>query len=306
MKKIILLTFLSITFCGTGYTQDIIKTKSGEEIKAMLLKLDRKKAVYKSNDDPEFNTYTIPYSKLASIQMKGEKKPIYFNHKLPRAFIGISVGGVLPLGDFSKVDYEKTKTEPGFAEQGNTIAIEAGFYIFKRLGLNIYAGRTNTPYNFDAYSDLFNGSNSSQTKYVAQGNGDEKWKFNYSLIGPMYSVKLSKRITWDIMARVGFQEIIKPSIELRQNASLDQYYFNSEPRTIFSYNGGTNFRIMLSKRFALYLSGNYIRTNVSFNTSVNSSAQTSVTNTDINHNITALNVSAGIAFNFKRKGNKYE
>src|SRR4051812_43498044 len=95
MKKHFFLILIIVSTCVNFnvFAQDIITTKSGEEIKAKLLKLTRKTATYKTYDDPEFSTYTLPYKELASIKKEGQKKAILFNHHLPRGYISFGILG---------------------------------------------------------------------------------------------------------------------------------------------------------------------------------------------------------------------
>jgi hypothetical protein len=360
MKKYFLLILIIVATCASieVSAQDIITTKTGEEIKARLLKLTRKQATYKTYDDPEFSTYTLPYKELASIKKEGQRKAVLFNHHLPRGYICYSMappGSAIPLGSFGSSSFS-SKHEPGFVDhnKGFNAKFDIAFYIYKKLGLSIGLGYSNTPFDYSAYAYALNGGNSvnntqggnfnvnalttneyNDGQYVRNsgnnsGNGTnynykvrtryDNWVFVQALMGPIYSVKLGRRITWDFKARGGVIQINRPNIAVTyqppsgSNTPYTTYEYHQTQKTNFGYNFGTSLRLALSKRLALYGSADYVHTEpqISFDVTSEQSLNNSTVNTSgpqtstVQYKISSLNLSLGFAYQFKRKGNKYE
>ena len=356
MKKYFLLILIIVSTCASieVSAQDIITTKTGEEIKARLLKLTRKQATYKTYDDPEFSTYTLPYKELASIKKEGQRKAVLFNHHLPRGYICYSMappGSFIPLGSFGSSSFS-SKHEPGFVQHGKgfNAKFDIAFYIYKKLGISIGLGYSNTPFDYNAYANALNGGNNVNNsqggyfyanaltpneyldgQYVRNPSNSfnnhnykvrtryDNWVFVQALMGPIYSVKLGRRITWDFKARGGVIQINKPNIAVTyqppsgSNTYYPTYEYHQTQKTNFGYNFGTSLRLALSRRLALYGSADYVHTDpqISFdvtteqylNNTVNTSAPQTTT---VQYKLSSLNLSMGIAYQFKRKGNKYE
>ncbi len=349
MKKyfFLILILVSTSASMNVFAQDIITTKSGEEIKAKLLKLTRKTATYKTYDDPEFSTYTLPYKELASIKKEGQKKAILFNHHLPRGYISFGIlgpGSSVPLGSMAKADFNSSTVEPGFAKSGFNLKFEVAFYIIKRLGLTIMFGYRDNPFQYDKYASAFNNENSNNNGInngsfganSQSGNNDFKgyyfdngnisnedlnnWNFKNLLIGPIYSIKLGRRLTWDFKARAGVVETNKPNVVLTYTPAIGNtiyYDYTRSKKTEFGYNYGTAIRFSLSKRFAIFGSVDYIHTSPTINftertatytnnTSNNNGPVTNSVNVSAKYNLSTLNTVIGFAYQFKRKRNKYE
>ena len=312
MKKYFLLIFLLITVSinNNGFGQDSIKTKTGDEIKAKILGLTRKRVTYKPYGDPEFNTYTIPYKELSSIQKRGEKKATLFNHHLPRAFIALSFGPSFALGNLKSTSFANKNGTPGFAQSaGPNGKLDIAIYLYKRLGITFGGG---------AYSYQLNGSYpNAYGNSLTNTSSNSNWLFFNFMAGPIYSVKIAKRITWDFKAKVGIVTTNSPDIYLQYNNpgnptdpnNNSSVHYTSAWASQLSYSFGTNFRIALSRRIAFYLAVDYINTKPQINGQViiNSSngANSSGRYTN-NYKFSSLNTSAGFAYQMKRKRNKYE
>ena len=323
-KHFLLLFFTSVMLANTAINaQDVIKTQTGEEIKARLLKLTRKGATYQTFGDPEFSTYTLPYEELSAIQKEGDKKPVYFNHNLPRAFLGLSGGPSIPLGSLALSDFKNTKAQPGFAKFGYSMQFNAGFYIVKKIGICISVGTYVNDFRFDKYAQTINPSGdptifvtSSNGTSTGKKNGDSQWRFNHFLIGPMYSFKLSKRATIDLKAKAGVISTSRPSIFIQYNQTtgsttdFTDIIYRGRSKTDFAYSFGTSLRYALSKRIAFYIAVDYLHNKQDLETDVeirvNNSSGTSTNTASTNYKFSSLNASAGFVFQFKRKGNKFE
>lgn len=331
MKKYFWVISLCAACClnHLSFGQDTIKTKSGEEIKARVLKMTRKETTYKSYDDPEFSTYTLPYKELSSIKKEGEKKPILFNHRLARAYLGLSIappGLARPMGSFAGTDYEE-KGEPGFAGEGSAFKLDFGVYLWKNLGLAISTGYSWYKFGYEEYRDLYDVTGPGIYQFmVDQGysNGrlkDTRWTFKQIMLGPVYSIKIGKRITQDIKAQVGFIETWKPDLHIFLNtyngtfSERSEFYYSAAEKTELSYNLGTSTRVALSRRLAWYLAANFTHTSPQMDIEISQSTTTTTTtvsysssrsNTKIRYDISTLNLSMGFVFQFKRKKNKFE
>jgi hypothetical protein len=320
MKKYFLLIFLLITVSinNNGFGQDSIKTKTGDEIKAKILGLTRKRVTYKPYGDPEFNTYTIPYKELSSIQKRGEKKATLFNHHLPRAFIALSFGPSFALGNLKSTSFANKNGTPGFAQNvGPNGKLDITIYLYKRLGITLSGGGGGYGLN-GSYASAYGNS-------LTNLNSNSNWQFFHAMVGPIYSVKLAKRITWDFKAKVGIVATKTPYINLQyynpgnqtdpNNYSSVQYYATWASQ--LSYSFGTSFRIALSRRIAFYLAVDYINTKPQINgqTTINNPVNASNNWNNAgstsgqysnNYKFSFLNTSAGFAYQMKRKRNKYE
>lgn len=325
-KHFLLLSFTIALFVAIdSKAQDIIKTNSGVELKTKLLTLNKNGATYKTYDDPEFSTFTIPYKEIASIQKEGEKKPVYFNHKLPRAFIGGSFGPSLPIGAFGITNYNNSKKEPGFAEIGYAIKLEAGFYLKKNLGLVISVGSQTNNFKYDKYAQIFNPTGSQELRIISPGGneggkstGDSKWQLTHIMIGPLYSKKITKRLTLDLNAKIGLISTTRPKIYMyymnNSSPSLSvNVFLNDVNKQDLSYSLGANIRYAITKRIAFYLGVNYFHTSPTINNEVETTVASSstnstrtITNYSTKFNLSSLNPTTGLVFMFKRKGNKFE
>lgn len=320
MKKYFLLIFLlvSVYINNNSFCQDVIKTKTGDEINAKILGLNRRKVTYKRYSDPELNTYTIPYKELSSIQKQGAPKEIIFNYRLPRSFIALSFGPSFALGNLKSSSISNKNEVSGFAKSPNINGkLDIAIYLYKRLGIT-FGGGGYFYYLNDSYANAYGNS-------LTNLNSNSNWQFFYLMAGPIYSVKLAKRITWDFKAKIGTVRTKSPYINLQYNNpgnDLDpnnnysiQYFATWASQ--LSYSFGTSFRIALSRRIAFYIAADYINTKPQINGTttihypVNANngyqyAGVGVGGYTTNYKFSSLNASAGFVIQFNRKRNKYE
>ena len=331
MKKYFLLLLLvtSIGVNNSVFSQDIIKTKSGEEIKTKLLKTTRKEATYKGYNDPEFSTYTMPYKELASIKKEGSKKEILFNHHLPRAYFSIAIGAAYPSGTLKSTSLSNPKGEAGFAKSvGFNIRYDAAIYIYRKLGISIGGGIYGYGFDYNryaqAYGEFYNAGNNNGfygNNSNGHNNSRNNWQFIYLMAGPTYSVKLYKRLTWDFRARAGLVSTTNPYISLSYYngavpGSSFYYVINSKTNNAFGFSIGTGFRLALSKRFALCLNADFFNTQPQIHgntqtqyppgSSLYPNGQDIGGSYSTKYKFSSINTSFGLAYQFKRKGNKYE
>lgn len=312
---------LCVGVCLNTSAQDSIVTSDGQQIRARVLKIKWKDVQYKVYDDPEFTTYTLKEKEIKTIKTEKGKKYL-FNHKLPRAYIGLSIEACIPVGAFGRTDYEKK--EPGFAMTGLGGNLLAGFYITKRIGVHFRIGASGNRQDVDAYKKIY--ADPSDPYEILKVNYDDSrakqyynnWSFQTFLLGPMYSFKPAQWLTVDARLSFGITGVQKPALRIYANDSLPmqmtiiKYSIDNEKapsKTFNVYGGGLTFRISPVRRIGFLIGVDYLHTGgkIHFKETIWTAAMAqsgqSPQTMDVNRtfNIDQIKVSLGIAYQFKRK-----
>ena len=306
--------FPLIIFCCSStllMSQDILIKRNGEQIKTRVLKVNKKDVVYKNYDDPEFTTYTINEAELD--KLKPEKgREYWFNHKLPRAYIGVNYGLSMAVGAFAGKSYDNASSQPGFGGVGPILNIEGGFYIWKRLGFHFKAGISANKFDATSLANNYK-TDPSDTVNVSSGNN---WGFGSFTFGPMYSVKLAKWLTWDNKVFIGMLSSSKPSyfvnVSNAGNSTFLNVSSNGSSKTDGCWGLATTFRLCPVKRIGFHLTIEYRNSSATQNTTdyingtiegvnVNSNSNPNSISTSKTYANSVVNVTAGVAFQFNRK-----
>ncbi len=318
MKYFLLLLFVG-GICSVSFAQDSIVTTEGTQIRATVLQINKKDVLYKVYGDPEFTTYTLQEKEVHKIRLSNGKKYL-FNHNLPRAFIGMNIGGFLPVGSFGRTDFEKR--EPGFALPGLGVDLQAGFYFTKRLGMHLSLGIHANTQDPEGYREYFSdSSNPDETVYVNYDEPNsrqyyESWGFVSGMFGPMYSFKPAKWLTVDTRLQFGFMNVRKPYLNVDVVDTVNTYntFFlsneESDWRPLPAYGGGLSFRFSPGRRIGFVFSADYIHTGgrLLFEETIETYSTSNSTRTDNlsrsverTYNIDQIKLSIGLAYQFKRK-----
>lgn len=77
MEKYILSALFILSMILTGFAQDLITKKSGEEIKAKILEVNPTEIKFKKSDNPDGSIFTMPKSEILTIRYSNGNKDIY-------------------------------------------------------------------------------------------------------------------------------------------------------------------------------------------------------------------------------------
>jgi hypothetical protein len=236
------LVFLSASHESAA--QDIIVKQNGEEIKTKVLQVSDTLVKYKNFEDPEFITYDMAGSEIKMIIFENGKKKI-FGIDMARSYIGVSWGNFKPSGRYK---------DDG-AEAGKGLNVDGCFYMKNRKW----------GFGFEAafFENEFNSSNiDQQLRYNLSPNESinvsfGKYSGSWIAIGPQYSSKLNRWITWDVRYAVGFMNLSKPYMDYfyTDGGNINVNYKEDKGHgRAFMQSFSTGFRFNFTKRLALKLS----------------------------------------------------
>jgi len=110
---------------------------------------------------------------------------VHINAVEHKSYIGIVIGPSLPLGDFK--DKSSSNPDAGFAKTGDFGSIiNVGYRITENFGISV--SLFDNQYNVDKENSL------------------DWWGIGGEMIGPMYTVRLHKRLFLDLKPRIGLVE----------------------------------------------------------------------------------------------------
>jgi hypothetical protein len=247
MCRLIVFTavLLFLAASNESTAQDIIVKQNGEEIKSKVVQVNDTLVKYKNFDDPEFITYDIAGSELKMIIFENGKKKI-FGIDLARSYIGVAWGNFQPSGRY--------KDDDG-AEPGKGLNIDGCFYMKNRKwGLGFEMGFFENGFN-SSYIDQQLRNNLSGNEFITTSFG--KFNGSWVAIGPQYSSKLNRWITWDVRYAAGLMNMSKPSLDYfyTDGGNINVIYKEEKGHgqsVMQSFN--TGFRFNFTKRLALKLS----------------------------------------------------
>jgi hypothetical protein len=184
-------------------------------------------------------------------------------------FVSISFGTSLPLGNYGSTGSLDIN---GFASPGGVIKFDAGYYPVTYLGF----GAT---FSFGSNYAVRDSILSSMVRYIEANSvilqqipddaeiiyATSFWNHIDLLVGPVFSVRLSKRLYLDFRALFGPTVFRPPGEELR--ILFDDSELRSSLASnllLFGVNGGTGLRIKLNDAISLKLGAEYYRSRARF------------------------------------------
>ena len=222
MQKIVIYSIIIVFlfFTKNLIAQDSTTVKETKKQKRENARLAKFRS--KVNSD---SVYFIPYSDISSLNKVGKKRNYHFNSKSPSHYLAFLISPTewsIPVGSFGKMDYNETEKIPGFAMNGKNKKLEAAYYFYKGIGLQVSYGTQTHNYNNKKYTSALGISNPkfSQFNYyisdenpimIEYNNPVKNWENNYLMVGPIYSIKVGRRLTLDVKASLGSSKITKPS-----------------------------------------------------------------------------------------------
>ncbi len=218
-KHITLLLFVFITtvlFAQNNY-QDVVYLKNGSIIRGTIIEQVPNKSI--KIETANRNVFVYQMDEIEKIT----KEEIIKNQKVKytgkrRGFIGLSLGANVPIGKFADANDGAAKT--GF--QINLI--DFGYLFSDNVGIT---------------ATWFGASNP-----IEGGGSDYLWSHGGLMVGPLFSLPVSKKIEWDIKPMIGFSSASITNTELETALS-------------FAFNVGTGFRFNVSRLIALTLGIDY-------------------------------------------------
>jgi hypothetical protein len=299
---------LLFSFFNNVTGQDIIVKINGDEIKTKIVQVSDTLVKYKNFDDPEFTTFLMPSSEIKMIKFENGKRKI-FGIDLAQSYIGFIVANSRPTGDYSSSDGSRSNQAQGFAENGRYIGIDGCFYFKnKKWGLGFDLSSFSHTYNSSSMDASFKTNlNPNETVTTTFGRN---YKGEWFAIGPQYSSKIGRLLTWDIRYSLGIMGMSKPSFQYNnnnKNSSSITYNSSGGFGTSLVRTFSTGLRLHLTKKIALKLFLQYAASNpiVKFKTDFQ---QTDSTGTiifsehDSPHkkliHFNALNIGIGLTYQF--------
>jgi hypothetical protein len=252
MRRLLFFTAFLLLSCffSKVASQDIILKKNGEKIKTKIVQVNDTLVKYKNFDDPEFVTFSMPSSEIKWIKYENGKRKI-FGIDLAQSYISILGGFSNPVGDYSTNN--SSNSDAGLAKTGRFISIDGCFYLKnKKWGIGFDLTAFNNSFNS---SDIDNTLRRSLLPTETLITNYGKYSGGWLAVGPQYSSKINRWITWDIRYSLGIMRLTNPSMQYNYHERNFGVTYNSNggSGTSLVRTFGTGLRFHLSKRLALKL-----------------------------------------------------
>ncbi len=298
------LAFFLLFLCISGFSQDLIITKSGDQIQCHILSIDTLKIIYRQrNESPrheilrsEVENYYL--SKTTANELDWINRPLkeFFS-------LGFSGGVAYPTGDFASMDANSELS--GLAFRGYFFNAELLFKLSKYVGLSATYMNQKHALNYQAVSNVYN-------TYFGTSNftaGGGPWLITGILFGLNFDFPLKHTEGLSVTGYfdAGVPKFTFPEQFVQGNPN-PQVYVGTTKVTISeaktnsgAIKVGLGLSYKLNKYFALSLSGSYFSAHPSFfNINVSSTnGYTEIINYE--QEIKTLNLQAGLRFLFYRK-----
>jgi len=209
-------------------------------------------------------------------------------------FISLNFGTNIPLSDYKELD----SVALGNANSGLYYSFEAGAYFSKIVGLGV---------NLGAFSNSVNDEDIKDQLEREFGNGDQftvesdDWLNSYLMVGPYFSFGKEAFIV-DLKILGGVINSAKPLINIESETNEVRLSRSNEVSSLaFGFNYGLHFRIKLVGKLGLRINAEGFMSSQEFETKVQkiySNQPNNQESQDIEKNIQALNLGAGLALTF--------
>lgn len=312
-------TFLFIVFFSisgtTLFSQDLIVTKSGENISCKILSVDTLRIVFRlRNESPrhEISRQEVEnfyLSKATSHELEWINKP-----QIEFFSLGFFGGLAYPLGDFASMDANSELS--GMAYRGYAFTGELIFKLFKNFGLNALYLSQRHGFN---YQNVANSYNTYYTNYysnyynayvpinsfTAEG-GD--WLINGMFIGINADVPIPYYKNLSVFGNLSFgvprftyPEQVITRFPDSQNSDTIWVRLAETTTNTGAIRFGFGLRYVFNNFIALNLSANYFGAKPSFFNILLTSNNGPSEYISYQQQMRTLNVNAGISFLFYRK-----
>ena len=215
----------------------------------------------------------------------------------PQAFLGISAGASVPLGDFSSGNYQKTGD--GFAKTGFSFKTAYDHRITYNFGISGLLLVHSNPWDDDS---LLEGINTDSLEIIDQLSvATSNWSSFGILIGPFLYVPINESFNFDIKATFGLYNAYAPEIVVsgtRQNGENFSLRFLKYNGIGFAWNIGSTFRYKISRSRYIILGGDYLSSTISFENIERFNEDGVISKESFKQNFTTINITAGVGFTF--------
>ena len=299
-----IVTILICIFVSTCvYCQDLIVTKTGENIECRILSIDTIKVVYRlKHQSPrhEINRTEIENYYLSKVTAN---ELAYLNRPEIEFFsLKFSGGLAYPLGDFASMD--ATSELSGLAYRGNTFCGDLIFNLSKYVGLQATYLSQRHALNYQTISNYYN-SYYKVTNFTASG---EDWLISGGFIGLNFSLPVKQYSGLSVHGDISFgapkftypQQVVKGSANPQISAPVTATFSRTETHS-GAFKSGIGLRYKLNKNLALHLSASYFSAKPAFFDILLSATNGYTEYINYVQKIQTINLQGGISFVFYKK-----
>jgi len=296
MKYCLLL--FSLFFCLSGFSQDVITTKSGEQIQCHILGLDSIKIIYRLRNEStrheikRIDVENYYLSKVTENELAWISRPM-------KEFLSIGFYGGLayPIGDFASMNANSELS--GLAFRGYFFNAELNFKLSQYVGLSLTYMNQKHALNYQAVSNYFN-TISGTTNFTA-GGGD--WLISGLLFGLNFDVpiKTLEGLSFTAYVGAGVPKFTFPEQFVNQATPPFKGTLSESKTSSGAFKPGIGLRYKASKYIALHLNASYFSAHPAFFNIVRSYSNGYSEIVKYEQEIRCLNVQGGICFLFYRK-----
>ena len=216
-----------------------------------------------------------------------------------KGYIGISIGGASPLGNFASVNPNNDKA--GYATGGGVFDVTFAYRLGKHLGLTaVLHGQSN---GYDSQT-VVNQIGNANPGWQSQVDSHDGWSLGGIMGGIMGSWPMSEKGNFLIEPRVmaGFLSTTSPKLRADFTDGTDSGWlqYEDDDASVFAVMGGAGLRWNVSQKIGLLFNVDYLTTstanykNIEYTNSLgDSSIQTG------EQKFESVNISVGVAFRLK-------
>lgn len=171
--------------------------------------------------------------------------------------IGLTGGVSSPMGNFAKSDYSNPTS--GFASAGYNIGVTGTYYLTKHFGISALASYQ--AYGFNGLQSLADGYHADFEVDSASADVNGKSYSLNLLVGPSYSLTLTKQLMLDARILIGVSNahLAGYTIYLEDNSSAT-FSQNKSSATALGMQAGLALRYNINKRVYAAINGDYCYT----------------------------------------------
>jgi len=206
-------------------------------------------------------------------------------------FVSLNVGTNVPISDYNEIE----NIELGSAEVGFSYSFEGGAYFSKFLGAALHVGVFENGVDEDEIKALqrqISQAGDPEDLFISSDN----WVNGFFMLGPILSFG-GKKVIIDFKFLGGIMNTTKPTIGIQDGLNLDQIS-DEVSNTAFGFNYGLHLRIKLVSKLGLRINAEGFQSTQEFETGINDINSNNISREDIEKEITALNLGAGLILTF--------
>ncbi|HYG14902.1 MAG TPA: hypothetical protein VEC12_04045 [Bacteroidia bacterium] len=210
------------------------------------------------------------------------------------AFIGISLGPSMPVGDFASKDIDNQSA--GFASSGAIFDINFTYNISRNWGFTASLRGQSNPFDENAFENELENENPGTLWTIHS----EQWSIGGLLIGAVRGIPISEDSRVEIRAMFGFLRATLPNVEWTGRQGLIELSGKTYSASASAFTGliGVGYRYNITSMLALTVNADYLGAQPEFRDVKTATNYNTVRRETFRQKFGSINFGVGLGFLF--------